>query len=327
MLALRGLAVQPPLVLAPMMDLTGHAFRSLVRSYGGCGLYYSEMLNAGRVVHEPDTALIFKGFDREKPLILQLAGSEPEVLASAVRRLEVFQPAGFDLNLGCSRALIMKRGWGAALLKDLPAAQRAIRAMRRAAARCVTVKLRNAWPRPEEARAFFRMLEDEGVDAVCVHPRGLEKRFARPARWEWIAETKAWVAMPVIGNGDVRTAADAVDMLRRTGCDAVMIGRAAAARPTIFREAASRLNGQEPSPAPPPDRIFEDLVACFGEEIHLPKRTAELKNFCEYFAGAFPVPHWFWGPLQSLRTSDEIIRAVRAYFAKSGAKAGTIPPG
>lgn len=327
MLALRGLAVQPPLVLAPMMDLSGHAFRSLVRSYGGCGLYYSEMLNAGRVVHEPDTALIFKGFGREKPLILQLVGREPEVLASAVRRLEVFQPAGFDLNLGCSRALIMKRGWGAALLKDLPAAQRAIRAMRRAAARCVTVKLRNAWPRPEEARAFFRMLEDEGVDAVCVHPRGLEKRFARPARWEWIAETKAWVAMPVIGNGDVRTATDAVDMLRRTGCDAVMIGRAAAARPTIFREADSLLTGRELPSAPPPQQVFEDLVACFGAEVSEPKRAGELKTFCEYFAGAFPVPHWFWGPLQSLRTSDEIIQAVRAYFAKSGAKAGTAPPG
>jgi tRNA-dihydrouridine synthase B len=317
MFVIRGLEIQWPLVLAPMMDLTGHAFRSLVGAYGGCGLFYSEMLNARRVPKEPDTALIFKGFGRETPLILQLVGCEPEALSAAVKRLEAFQPAGFDLNMGCSRALIMKQGWGAALLLDLPASRRAIRAMRQATSRCLTVKIRNAWSREEEAREFIRMLEDEGVDALCVHPRTLEKRFARPARWEWIAEVKSRVSLPVIGNGDVRTAADAVEMLRRTGCDGVMIGRAAAARPTIFREAASLLEGREPTPAPPPAQIFEELVACFGGELTESKRAGELKTFCEYFAEAFPVPHWFWGPLQSLRSSEDILAAVRKYFRKA----------
>lgn len=320
MLALRGLAVRPPLVLAPMMDLTGHAFRSLVRSFGGCGLFYSEMLNARRVPQEPDQALIFRGFGREAPLMLQLVGSEPEALAAAIRRLEVFQPAGFDLNLGCSRALIMKRGWGAALLRDLAACRRAVQAMRRATQRCLTVKLRNAWTEPAAAKDFVRMLEEEGVDALCVHPRGVEKRFARPARWEWIAEVKSWVSLPVIGNGDVRTADDVLEMLRRTGCDGVMIGRAAAARPAIFREAACRLEGRLPPPAPALSVIFEDLVAGFGEEVNEAKRAAELKTFCEYFAEAFPVPHWFWAPLQSLKRSEDIISAVRDYFARQEEK-------
>ncbi|MEW6516142.1 MAG: tRNA-dihydrouridine synthase family protein [candidate division FCPU426 bacterium] len=320
MFALRGQAVQPPLVLAPMMDLTGYAFRSLVRSYGGCGLFYSEMLNARRVPRESEAAPIYKGFGREASLVLQLLGNEPEVMAGAIRRLETFQPLGFDLNLGCSRALIMKRGWGAAMLGDPAGTRQVVRAMRQATSRSLTVKVRNAWTRAEAAWEFMRMLEDEGVDALVVHPRTPEKRFARPAQWEWIAEVKSRVSIPVVGNGDVATAADVLEMMRRTGCDGVMIGRAAAAHPAIFREAAALLLGQEAPPAPPSADVFETLVAGFEGELHLAKRAAELKTFCEYFAEALPVPHWFWGPLQSLREAEAIIAKVRAYFRKAEQK-------
>ncbi len=314
---LRDREVAPPLLLAPMLDLAGRAFRGLVRGYGGCGLFYSEMLNARRAAREPDESPILAGFGNEPDLMLQLAGSEPEELSRAAIRLEAFQPAGFDWNLGCSRKKITQRGWGADLLKRPADAARALAALRRATARALTVKVR--LPEQPEARSwsgFLRMLESEGADGVIVHPRTAERIFTRPARWEWIARAKACLQIPVVGNGDAGTAEEACALFRETGCDGVMIGRAAAARPWIFRETAARLAGQPVPAAPPAEEALEKLLALLGPELALPKRARELKTFCQYFALALPVPHWFWGPLQGLRRGPEIAAAAREFFQR-----------
>jgi tRNA-dihydrouridine synthase B len=317
---LGSLRVEPPLLLAPMADLSGHAFREAVRAYGGCGLFYSEMLNSRRVPTEPDESEIFLGFGQEDRLLLQVLGDDPQALARSVERLERFQPAGFDWNLGCTRSKITHWGWGASLLRDPRAAARALAALRRATARPLTVKLRIPDdPRPDALAEFARLLESEGADGITVHARTPEMRFARPARWERIAEVKARVRVPVIGNGDVFSVEDALAMFARTGCDGVMIGRGAAARPYLFRDVAAALAGQPLPEAPAPAEVLDRVLASFGEDLQSPKRAKEFKTFCQYFAESLPVPHWFWAPLQSLRTGPELARMAKKYFIKTPA--------
>jgi tRNA-dihydrouridine synthase B len=320
--SLRGLEVRPPLLLAPMADLTGAAFRGVVRGYGGCGLFCSEMLNIRRVPTEPDRSPIFKGFGQEPDLVLQVLGDDPDLLGRAVARLERFAPAGYDWNLGCTRAKITRWGWGADLLNDPPRLARGLAALRRATQRPVTVKMRLP-DAGEEAgvRALVAVLESEGADAITVHPRTSERRFRRPARWDVIAAVKSWVKVPVIGNGDVAGVEDALRMFAVTGCDGVMIGRAAAARPYLFRDIAARLRGEEPPPPPGPDEVLERLLAQFGAEVAEPKRARELRTFCQYFAEGLPVPHWFWGPLQALREGPALAAAARAFFSGPGSAA------
>lgn len=313
----RGLEVRPPLLLAPMADLTGAAFRALVRGFGGCSLFCSEMLNIRRVPTEPDASPIFRGFGQETDLVLQLLGDDPDLLGRAVARLERFAPAGFDWNLGCTRGTITRWGWGADLLGDPPRLARGLAALRRATERPLTVKMRLPDTSGEEqVRGLVRVLESEGADAITVHPRTSERRFRHPARWDVIAAVKGWVKVPVIGNGDVGTPEDALRMFEVTGCDGVMIGRAAAARPYLFRDIAARMEGREPPGPPTPEEVLERLLQLFGEGIAGPKRARELRTFCQYFAEGLPVPHWFWGPLQSLREGPALAARAREFFRK-----------
>lgn len=306
-----------PLLLAPMADLSHFALRAAVRHYGGCGLYYSEMLNSRRAPLEPDTSPIFKGFGLEPDLVLQVLGDDPDLLRRSLERLERFQPAGFDWNLGCTRSKITRWGWGAKLLTKPDKAAKALAVLRRATRRPLTVKIRI----PDEGgltqlKAFAAMLESEGADGVIVHARTPEKRFSRPAKWEWIADVKARLNIPVIGNGDVRTVEDALRMFAHTGCDGVMIGRGAAAKPYLFRDIAARLAGKPVPSAPEPSEVLERVLEGFKGELEKPDRARELKTFCQYFAESLPVPHWFWGPLQSARSGPELAAKARAFFTK-----------
>ncbi|MCK5242987.1 tRNA-dihydrouridine synthase family protein [bacterium] len=317
MLTIGAQKITPPLLLAPMMDITGFAFRNLIRQYGGCGLLYSEMLSSRRVPKETDHSPIFKGFATEDHLMLQLLGNDPKCLSESIKRLEAFNPFGFDLNMGCSRVPIMRQGWGAALLSDVKRAAQVVAAMRKTTEKPLTVKLRIAWQEQTESETFLRMLENEGVDAVIVHARTPEKIFTRPAKWGWISEVKAKLNIPVIGNGDVFTAQQGLEMLEQTQCDAIMLGRGAIARPTLFREIMALLEKKPLPPAPGKLEIFNTFVKELGESIHSRKRTAELKTFCEYFAQGLPVPHWFWGPIQGKQDAGEIVEQGRSFLERN----------
>lgn len=242
-------------LLAPMAGVTDLFFRLLCHEQGSV-LAFTEMVSAKGFLHAPEQRAVLSLLEtasEEGPVALQLFGHEPEEMAEAARRLTPRGFAAIDLNMGCPAPKITRGGDGSALLKDLPLAGRIIAAVRRATPLPLTVKARAGWDENSLiVERFARMAESEGADALTVHGRTRMQFYAGEADWSHISRAKAAVRIPVIGNGDIFTAADAVRRLAETGCDAVMVGRGSLGNPWIFAQIASALSGRPvrmPSPA------------------------------------------------------------------------------
>ena len=251
-----GVVVDPPLVLAPMAGVTNSAFRQLCRA-GGAGLVCSEMVSALALVQGNRRSRQLLAFTAaERPLSIQLFGNAPEPMAEAARVVAAAGPDLIDINMGCSVPKVTGSGAGAALLGDLDHAQRIVRAVARAVSLPVTVKMRSRW-RGSQAVAveMAQRAEDAGAAGVAIHP--VPGKGERLLDWRLIAQAKRAVSIPVIGNGGVRTPDDAARLFAETGCDAVMIGRAALGNPWIFGQIAHYLGSG--GILPPPD-LQERLV-------------------------------------------------------------------
>jgi tRNA-dihydrouridine synthase B len=235
--------ISPATVLAPMAGVTDTVFRRLIRSQGGCGLIMTEFTSSHGVVAsaraaKPTRTFRYLYFDPdEHPISAQLFGSDPAVMADAARYC---QDLGFDIvdiNFGCPVKKVVTCNGGSGLLRDLPLVERILRSVRAAISIPLTMKFRAGWNDRELVTVrMARLAEECGLQAVALHPRTREQGYSGNADWSRIAEVKAAVKIPVIGNGDVVRPEDAVRMVRETNCDAVMIGRAASSNPWIFRQ-------------------------------------------------------------------------------------------
>ncbi|HII39492.1 TPA: tRNA-dihydrouridine synthase family protein [Candidatus Micrarchaeota archaeon] len=242
-----AVAVGPPLVLAPMQGITDAAFRCICKR-NGAGLSVSEMVSCEALVRNARAAFDkCTRFEEEKPFSIQLFGSSPQRFVPTAKIIcEKRLAEIIDLNSGCPDPQVAANGCGAALLKDLKAFKQVVSALVEASDLPVTVKIRQGWsPRKDVAVEAALVAQEAGAKAVTLHARFASQGYSGKADWKAIARVKDAVGIPVIGNGDVRSAADALSMFAETGCDAVMIGRAAASNPSIFGEVAALAQGRE----------------------------------------------------------------------------------
>jgi nifR3 family TIM-barrel protein len=357
--------VAPATVLAPMAGVTDTVFRRFIRhasvftrdqtsenrdqsSYGsekqeiaaveaevsnaqsGCGLLMTEFTSADGLsrMREAKRRRYLTFYDDEHPIGAQLFGSNAQTLAEAAR---IVQDTGFDtvdLNLGCPAKRVVGCNGGSGLLRDLPKIGEIFQTIRRAVTIPFTVKFRLGWNDAQIVCVeLARMAEAEGLDAVALHARTREQGYSGQARWEWIAAIKQVVKIPVIGNGDIRTPEDAAAMVAQTGCDGVMIGRAAAANPWIFRQIAQyTATGNYDQPAFS-DRhhmiraYFQMLLDEAEATRELPRdarfgeTAGRMKQFATWFTHGVPGGAKLRKAIYTAKTGVEVLDQVDAFFA------------
>jgi tRNA-dihydrouridine synthase B len=346
--------VTPATVLAPMAGVTDTVFRRFIRhaslftadaatetevsgietavsnAQSGCGLLMTEFTSADGLarMRESKRRRYLTFYDDEHPIGAQLFGSNAETLAEAAR---IVQDTGFDtvdLNLGCPAKRVVGCNGGSGLLRDLPKIGEIFRAVRKAVTIPFTVKFRMGWNEKQIVCVdLARMAEAEGLQAVALHARTREQGYSGQAQWQWIAAIKQAVSIPVIGNGDIRTPEDAAAMIAETGCDAVMIGRAAPANPWIFRQIA-QYTATGAYDRPTVEDRYRMIRAYFQMLLDEQEATKDLprsdrmgetagkmKQFATWFTHGVPGGAKLRAAIYHAKTGAEVLAQVEQFFA------------
>jgi nifR3 family TIM-barrel protein len=275
------------------------------------------MISANGLIYQsPKTVQLMDSAGPEKPISVQMFGAVPEIMAQAAKIIEDAGADILDINFGCSVRKIIKSGAGAALMKNPEIAGAILTAVRKSITIPMTIKIRSGWDHSgDQAIEIARIAENCGADAVTVHPRTATQGFGGTADWSLIQKVKDRLSIPVIGNGDITCADDAVRMLQTTGCDGVMIGRAAIGNPFIFRAILARLSG---NPEPVTDtadrfrimkRYLDDTVTYFGET----HACRMMRSRLCWFVKGLPHAATFRDAIKQIATRQEAIRLMEAY--------------
>ncbi|MDE3460082.1 tRNA dihydrouridine synthase DusB [Clostridioides difficile] len=246
-----NLELKNKVFLSPMAGVTDLPFRLICKEQG-CGLLYTEMINGKALCYDDEnTKKMIKIEEEEHPVAVQIFGSEPEFMGRAAEIMNDYSNEILDINMGCPAPKVVKNGDGSALMKNPKLAEEVLRAVVKNSKKPVTLKIRKGWDdNSVNAVEIAKIAEDCGISALAIHGRTREQFYTGKADWDIIAEIKKNLSIPVIGNGDVFTIEDSINMLDKTGCDAIMIGRGAQGNPWIFKRINHYMNTGEILPEP-----------------------------------------------------------------------------
>jgi tRNA-dihydrouridine synthase B len=308
------------LFLAPMAETSTPALRRVIKDLCPETVLYSEMLSAGAIAaRAPHNEPLIMKRDFDDPLIYQIVGAKPAVMADACAVLSDMGCYGVDINMGCPTHDIMKKGQGAWLLNDMDNARAIVRSCRKATRARLSVKMRSGLDNYDEAHfiGFITMLEDEGVDFIALHPRYAKLGFRRNADWRVVALAKNRLSIPVIGNGDIITPESAVEKLNETGCDGIMIGREAVKSPWIFRLVAGLMRGEASALDVSVCGIFLQTLDYMQE--YLPERLHQSRShrFSFYYTRNAQYGHELFTKIRKQKTLGPIREIVEEYYNRN----------
>lgn len=306
-----------PFVLAPMAGITDHAFRTFIKARKA-GVVVTELISATGIQYRNDRTLKLMSYDEsQRPVGIQLFGEEPEIMADAAKFAEEKGADFVDLNFGCPVPKVTKKGAGSAILKDLPHMITMISTIKKAIRIPLTIKIRTGWDQSSRnADEVLKIAHNEGVAWVAIHGRTRAQGYSGLADWDYIAEVKSRAKVPVLGNGDILTAKQAVLRLRQSSCDGVLIGRGCLKNPYIFADALALWRGEKLDSTIERDyanlyrQLHEVLVAHCDERI----LQIQLKKFAAWFATGYPGAAAFRKSIFQAKSTDEILAESLGFF-------------
>jgi len=305
-----------PTIFAPLAGITNLPLRLMAKE-AGCGLVCSEMVSAhGLAYGSEKTVQLMESAAAEKPLSVQIFGSDAAVMADAAQMVEAAGADMVDINFGCSVRKILKSGSGSALMREPQKAEGLLKAVREAIQVPLTIKIRSGWDASgDQAMTLGKIAQACGVDAIAVHPRTARQGFGGCADWSLIRRIKQEITIPVIGNGDILTAEDAMDMLTQTGCDAVMVGRAAIGNPLLFAQIIDLLEGRPAREVTYQNRIdmmnryLRASVQYLGEK----KACYMLRSRLGWFVKGMPKAGGFRNAIRHLSSEEQAQQLIDAF--------------
>jgi tRNA-dihydrouridine synthase B len=325
MLRIGDLSVDPPLILAPMAGITDRHFRSVIRKIGDVGLVSMEFISSESLTRGVEHTMNMIAFEQEeRPLAIQIYGSNAGRMATAADIVEDVGADVCDINMGCPANKILKGCAGAALMGDLKLAASIVAAVKRRLTVPLTVKFRAGL---DDRRLNFielgRICEGEGAAAVTIHPRTAKQFYSGRADWARIGELKSAVSIPVIGNGDVTSPEEAAAMIHETGCDGVMIGRGSLQNPWIFRQTAALLRGVDPCEVAALGPTLLDrraLILHHFERLRLHEEEKHalhrIRTFTGWYTHGLPNGRSLRQAISSLKDIRAFLDAVESFFEK-----------
>ncbi len=309
-----------PFLLAPMAGITDRAFRTFMREMG-CGVVISELVSAhGLEFNSKNTRRIMEFEEIQRPYGVQIFGDSPEVLAKAAKMIEDFGADFVDLNFGCPVPKVVKKGGGSAILKDLDRVAETFKQVKAATALPLTVKIRTGWDENlKNADEVCKIAYNEGLAWVAIHGRTRAAGYSGWANWDYIADVKSKAQLPVIGNGDIASAAQAVQRLKKSGCDGVMIGRGCLKNPWIFRQSMRLWLEQNEVIAPHENdflQIFVRLKDALERSTDEKIMILQLRKFASWFSSGYAGASNFRKTIFQADSMTGVMELINEFFSE-----------